>query len=81
MHAGAISSRSSAVARVAEVLNRRRALTIDMIRRLHEGLGLSADVLIRPCDLRGRRSAASAFVDFMTVPRSHPARRAARPVK
>ncbi|HVT49169.1 MAG TPA: hypothetical protein VHD57_15375 [Vicinamibacterales bacterium] len=45
-------------ARVAEVLNRRRALTIDMIRRLHEGLGLSADVLIRPYDLRGRRSAA-----------------------
>jgi HTH-type transcriptional regulator/antitoxin HigA len=45
-------------ARVAEVLNRRRALTIDMIRRLHEGLGLSADVLIRLYDLRGRRSAA-----------------------
>jgi HTH-type transcriptional regulator/antitoxin HigA len=45
-------------ARVAEVLNRRRALTIDMIRGLHEGLGLSADVLIRPYDLRGRRSAA-----------------------
>jgi HTH-type transcriptional regulator/antitoxin HigA len=45
-------------ARVAEVLNRRRALTIDMIRRLHEGLGLSADVLIRPYGLRGRRSAA-----------------------
>jgi HTH-type transcriptional regulator/antitoxin HigA len=45
-------------ARVAEVLNRRRALTIDMIRRLHEGLGLSADVLIQPYDLRGRRSAA-----------------------
>ena len=57
LHAGAISSRSSAVARVAEVLNRRRALTIDMIRRLHEGLGLSADVLIRPYDLRERRSA------------------------
>jgi antitoxin component HigA of HigAB toxin-antitoxin module len=45
-------------ARVAEVLNRRRALSIDMIRRLHEGLGISADVLIRPYDLRGRRSAA-----------------------
>lgn len=45
-------------ARVAEVLNRRRALTIDMIRRLHEGLGISAEVLIRPYDLRGRRSAA-----------------------
>lgn len=34
--------------RVAEVLNRRRGLSIDMIRRLHERLGISADVLIRP---------------------------------
>jgi len=34
--------------RVAEVLNRRRSLSIDMIRRLHDGLGISADVLIRP---------------------------------
>ncbi len=40
-------------ARVAEILNRRRALTIDMIRRLHNGLGISADVLIRPYGLRG----------------------------
>lgn len=34
--------------RVAEVLGRRRALSIGMIRRLHEGLGISAEVLIRP---------------------------------
>jgi HTH-type transcriptional regulator / antitoxin HigA len=34
--------------RVAEVLNRRRSLSINMIRRLHERLGISADVLIRP---------------------------------
>jgi HTH-type transcriptional regulator/antitoxin HigA len=40
-------------ARVAEVLNRRRSLTIDMIRKLHEGLGISADVLIRPYSVRG----------------------------
>jgi HTH-type transcriptional regulator / antitoxin HigA len=40
-------------ARVAEILNRRRALTIEMIRRLHEGLGISADVLIRPYSVRG----------------------------
>ena len=40
-------------ARVAEVLNRRRPLTIEMIRRLHEGLGISADVLIRHYPLRG----------------------------
>ena len=34
--------------RIAEVLNRKRALSIGMIRRLHERLGISADVLIRP---------------------------------
>jgi len=34
--------------RVAEVLNRRRGLSINMIRRLHEKLGISLEVLIRP---------------------------------
>lgn len=34
--------------RVAEVLNRQRGLSINMIRRLHERLGISAEVLIRP---------------------------------
>jgi HTH-type transcriptional regulator/antitoxin HigA len=34
--------------RVAEVLNGKRGLSIEMIRRLHERLGISADVLIRP---------------------------------
>ena len=41
-------------ARVAEVLNRKRDLSINMIRRLHETLGISAEVLIRPV----RKSAA-----------------------
>jgi len=40
--------------RIAEVLNRKRGLSIAMIRRLHERLGISADVLIRP----SRKSAA-----------------------
>ena len=40
--------------RVAEILNRKRGLSIAMIRRLHERLGISADVLIRP----SRKSAA-----------------------
>ena len=35
-------------ARVAEVMNRKRSLSIDMIRRLHRELGISAEVLIRP---------------------------------
>lgn len=53
-------------ARVADVMNRRRALTIDMIRRLHQGLGIPADVLIQPYPLvkpppsRTRRAAATA---------------------
>ncbi|QUS39620.1 helix-turn-helix domain-containing protein [Tardiphaga alba] len=35
-------------ARVAEIMNRKRGLSIDMIRRLHKELGISAEVLIRP---------------------------------
>ena len=34
--------------RIAEVLNRKRGLSIEMIRRLHQRLGISAEVLIRP---------------------------------
>jgi HTH-type transcriptional regulator/antitoxin HigA len=34
--------------RVSEILNRKRGLSIGMIRRLHGELGISADVLIRP---------------------------------
>jgi HTH-type transcriptional regulator/antitoxin HigA len=40
--------------RIAEVLNRKRGLSIAMIRRLHERLGISAEVLIRP-SRKGRR--------------------------
>jgi HTH-type transcriptional regulator/antitoxin HigA len=34
--------------RVAEILNRKRGLSIAMIRRLNAQLGISVDVLIRP---------------------------------
>jgi HTH-type transcriptional regulator / antitoxin HigA len=34
--------------RIAEVLNRKRGLSVAMIRRLHERLGISVEVLIRP---------------------------------
>ena len=40
-------------ARVSEILNRRRPLTVAMIRRLRDALGISADVLI------GRESSAA----------------------
>jgi HTH-type transcriptional regulator/antitoxin HigA len=39
-------------ARVAEVLNRVRPLTLEMIRRLAAGLDLPADVLVRGYELR-----------------------------
>ena len=41
--------------RVAEVLNRKRNLSIAMIRRLHARLGIPAEVLIRPT--RGEKAA------------------------
>lgn len=41
--------------RVAEVLNRRRNLSIAMIRRLHERLGIPAEVLIRPSAVVGAK--------------------------
>ncbi len=41
--------------RVSEVLNRKRGLSINMIRALHEKLGISADVLIR--SIRGLKAA------------------------
>mgnify|MGYP002805186778 FL=1 len=34
--------------RVADILNRKRSLSIDMIRQLHARLGISAEVLIQP---------------------------------
>ena len=34
--------------RVAEVMGRKRGLSIEMIRNLHDKLGISAEVLIRP---------------------------------
>jgi len=44
-------------ARVAEVLNRKRTLSLEMIRRLHSGLGIPADVLIQPYQVESARPA------------------------
>lgn len=51
---GVIGGRS----RVYEVMNRKRALSLDMIRRLNERFGIPAEVLIRPIRVRRRRRAA-----------------------
>ncbi len=50
-------------ARVAEVLNRRRPLSINMIRALHDALGIPAEVLIqkvKTTKAKSRRSPARA---------------------
>ncbi len=39
-------------ARVSEILNRKRPLTMEMIRILHKGLGISAEVLIQPYEIQ-----------------------------
>ena len=38
--------------RVSDILNRTRPMTLDMIRRLADGLSLPADVRIKPYPLR-----------------------------
>ncbi|MBI3524433.1 MAG: transcriptional regulator [Betaproteobacteria bacterium] len=38
--------------RVADILNRTRPLTLEMIRRLADGLNLPAEVLVKPYPLR-----------------------------
>ena len=35
-------------ARVSEILSRKRSLSLQMIRNLQEGLGISAEILIKP---------------------------------
>ena len=40
------------ISKVSEVLSRNRPLSLSMIRRLHKGLGIPADVLIMENDLR-----------------------------
>lgn len=42
--------------RVSEILNRRRPLSLEMIRRLQSGLGIPADVLVQPYALQNKRS-------------------------
>ena len=50
---GVIGGRS----RVYEVMQGKRGLSLEMIRRLHEQFGIPAEVLIRPARERRRRAA------------------------
>lgn len=49
--------------RVSEIMNRRRRLTLEMIRKLQAGTGIPATVLIQPYDL-----VEQAFVEARSVP-------------
>jgi HTH-type transcriptional regulator / antitoxin HigA len=53
---GVIGGRS----RVHEVMQRKRALSLEMIRRLHQRFGIPAEVLIRPTRPSPRRIALQA---------------------
>jgi len=50
-------------ARVSEILNRRRPLTLTMIRRLQRGLGIPADILVQPYALQPSHRPTSAALD------------------
>lgn len=39
-------------ARVSEILNKKRPLSLEMIRKLQKGLGIPADILIQPYELQ-----------------------------
>lgn len=39
-------------ARVSEILNRKRPLSLEMVRRLHRGLGIPVEALIEPYHLK-----------------------------
>ncbi len=43
--------------RVSEILNRKRGLSLAMIRRLHDGLGIPADLLVQKQSPRPGRNA------------------------
>ncbi len=45
-------------ARVSEILNRKRPLTLSMIQRLHSELGIPADVLVKPYKIGTARKSA-----------------------
>jgi len=49
-------------ARVSEILNRRRPLSLEMIRKLQAGLGLPADVLVQPYEVQDTQRQAIAAI-------------------
>lgn len=52
-------------ARVSEILNRRRPLSLEMIRKLQSGLRLPADVLVQPYALQGDHHSVMERVSYI----------------
>jgi HTH-type transcriptional regulator / antitoxin HigA len=68
-------------ARVSEILNRRRPLTMRMIRNIHDGLGISYEVLMQRHPLEGEEG-DNPITEAMVYPpstRHHPHRRSDSP--
>jgi HTH-type transcriptional regulator/antitoxin HigA len=52
-------------ARVAEIINRKRPLSLNMIQKLYSGLGIPAEALIQPYKVTlGRSRKASSKADY-----------------
>jgi len=51
-------------ARVSEILNRRRPLSLEMIRKLQAGLGLPADVLVQPYEVQNTQGQTVEAIDI-----------------
>ena len=50
-------------ARVSEILNRRRPLSLEMIRKLQTGLGIPAEILVQPYELQDSYYAEARVAD------------------
>jgi HTH-type transcriptional regulator / antitoxin HigA len=59
--------------RVSEVLTGKRNLTLEMVRRLRDGLGISADLLIKPNHTHRRSSFRSRGSASLSKSKTNPA--------
>ena len=56
-------------ARVAEIINRQRPLSLSMIQKLHSGLGIAAEVLIQPYTVAASRANRRPTSSCTSTPR------------
>lgn len=56
------------ISKVSEVLSRKRPLSLPMIRRLHQGLGIPADILIEDVEIESSVIDLEPEIDFSRFP-------------